>query len=108
MLIRSAVTANVATAAKTTTATKSRRDRPASALLGLFMRTPGRNGDEARRCRLRVSDGIVAARALEAYRFVMHYVSINRGRDRFMAPAAGVLHHLVIELRHLDPVGISA
>lgn len=68
----------------------------------------GRNGDEARRCRLRVSDGIVAARALEAFRFAVHSVSINRRRDRFIAPAAGVLHHLVIELRDLDRVGISA
>ena len=108
MLIRSAVTANVATAAKTTTARKSRRDRPASGLLGLFMRTPGRNGDEARRCRLRVSDGIVAASALKAFRFAVYYISVDRRRDRFMAPAAGVLHHLVIELGDLDRVGISA
>src|SRR5882672_5760262 len=55
-----------------------------------------------------MSDGIVAARALESLRFALHYVAINRRGDRFMAPAAGVFDHLVIELCDLDRVGISA
>jgi hypothetical protein len=55
-----------------------------------------------------VSDAIVAACALESFRFAAHYVSIDRRCDRFVAPATGVLHHLVIELGDLDRVRVSA
>ncbi len=55
-----------------------------------------------------MADGIVAARALQTCRLAVRDVAIDRRGDRLMAPAAGVLGDLVIELCNLDGVGIPA
>ena len=55
-----------------------------------------------------MSDGKVAAGALESGGLAVNYVAVDGGGYVFVAVAAGVLGDLVIELRDLDGVGIPA
>ncbi len=111
MLISSAVTATVATAASTTTAMKSPRERCRPGLsvgvmeLGSIFQLSSRSAAGCRGC-FGVADRTVATRALQALGLAVNHVAVDGGRDVLVAAAAGALRHLVIELRDLDGVGI--
>ena len=53
-------------------------------------------------------DGIVAARALQAFSLAVHDVAVDGRGDVLVATAAGVLRYLMVELGDLNGVGIVA
>src|ERR1700757_2452878 len=109
MLMSSAATATVATAARAATATSIRRDGPfPESEVPLLMIAPYQNGMSQRGCRLGVSHRTMAARTFQPLCFSVDDIPINRCRDVLMAAAAGVLDNFMIELRDLDRVGIPA
>ena len=55
-----------------------------------------------------MSDGKMAARALQSLSFAVNDVAIDRGGDVFVTTTAGVFGDLVIEFGDLDGVGIPA
>ena len=53
-----------------------------------------------------MSDGIVAACALQSFGAAVHHVAVNRRSYVLVAAAAGVLGDFLVELRDLEGVGI--
>src|SRR5215475_1840044 len=107
MLMSSAAMATVASAASATTRASMRRDACGFSGMSVMifsynngLRNSGRG--------FGVSDGEVAAGALESGGPAVNNVTVDGGGDALVAMAAGVLGDLVIELGDLDRVGIPA
>jgi hypothetical protein len=108
MLINSAVTASVATAASATIASNTSRECRFAKLISGVLMIPLRQVFQFGCCRFGMTHGTVAARALQSCSLTVHNISINLRSDIFVATAAGVFRHLVIEFRDLDDVRVPA
>ena len=53
-----------------------------------------------------MAHGVMATRALQTRSLAVNYITVDRRGDRFVTASASVLHHLVIEFRDLNGVGI--
>jgi len=97
--------ATVDSAASATTHTSNFRDGafPESVMFASYEdRLSDRGG------RLGMSDGRMAARALQPFGLAVNHVAVDRGGDVFMTSAACVLDDSMIEFRDLDGVRIPA
>src|SRR5215470_6716446 len=108
MLMSSAAMATVASAASATTRASMRRDAGAGFSGMSVMIVSCKNGLRDGGGGLGVSDGEMAAGALESCGLAVNDVAVDGGGDALVAVAAGILGDLVIELRDLDGVGIPA